>query len=252
LRVISLVPSLTETLLDCGVNVVGRTRFCIHPADKVSQIPAVGGTKAVDWERCAALKPDLIVMDREENTREMAESCPYDWVATHITSVNNVGVAMLLLAERIDNEPLNDLAQGWNELAAITPQAINTLSELPGLECLVGDPAGDIQKIEYLIWRDPWMSIGQQTFIGSVLTLVGLGHALPDHPVPYPALDEDVLPELDTLYLFSTEPFPFARYVAELTAQGFHGAVVDGEFYSWFGSRSYRLLKSHLLQVTAG
>ena len=74
MRVVSLVPSLTETLLECGVEVVGRTRFCIHPADKVADIPAVGGTKEVNWQRCLALEPDLVVMDKEENTLEMAQA----------------------------------------------------------------------------------------------------------------------------------------------------------------------------------
>ena len=65
MRVICLVPSLTETLIECGVNVVGRTRFCIHPKDRVEQIAKVGGTKGVNWERCAQLEPDLVVFDRE-------------------------------------------------------------------------------------------------------------------------------------------------------------------------------------------
>jgi len=71
-----LVPSLTETLLACGVEVVGRTRYCIHPSEAVRDITVVGGTKGVDWGRVVELAPDLVVMDKDENTREMAESCP--------------------------------------------------------------------------------------------------------------------------------------------------------------------------------
>ncbi|WP_428610259.1 helical backbone metal receptor, partial [Sedimenticola sp.] len=76
MRVVSLIPSITESLIDCHVNLVGRSRFCIHPVPQVGHIPVVGGTKQVDWQAMACLAPDLVVLDREENTREMAESCP--------------------------------------------------------------------------------------------------------------------------------------------------------------------------------
>ena len=248
MRVISLVPSLTETLLDCGVDVVGRTRFCIHPKPLVANIPAVGGTKAVDWQRCASLEPDLIVMDREENTLEMAESCPFDWLATHITSVENVGDELKRLAVALQNESLDARGNQWRELAALPPVTLDGLHDLPGQQALIGESDGSYKRVEYMIWRDPWMAVGHQTFIGSVLAKIGLGHLIPDHAVPYPTLNADQIPDPDTFYLFSTEPFPFDRYEVELAESGFNGAVVDGEFYSWFGSRSFRLLSAHLMK----
>lgn len=247
MRVISLVPSLTETLLDCGVEVVGRTRFCIHPADTVSDIPVVGGTKEVNWDTCRGLAPDLVVMDREENTREMADACPFAWHATHVTSVDSVGDELAALAGRIDNHRLRELADGWRALAALPPATFSGWQALPGFRQPIGQQAIEADRIEYMIWRDPWMAISDQTFIGSMLGRVGLGNLLVHRRDPYPDLSGDDLPHDDTFYLFSSEPFPFERYVAELQTLGFNGALVDGEFYSWFGSRSYRLLKDFLV-----
>ena len=76
MRVICLVPSLTETLLECGVDVVGRTRFCIHPASRVAEITRVGGTKGVDWDRCATLNPDIVIFDREKTSRRWRRLVP--------------------------------------------------------------------------------------------------------------------------------------------------------------------------------
>lgn len=243
MRVISLVPSLTETLLDCGVDVVARTRFCIHPATRVASIPVVGGTKEVNWDACRKLRPDLVVMDREENTREMAEACPFPWHATHITSVSHVGGELAALAEKLDNEALRTLASDWDALAARPPAKFSGWEALPGFEQMIGQ-AVDAPRLEYMIWRQPWMAVSKDTFIGSMLQKVGLGDYLANHDAPYPEISD--LPREDTFYLFSSEPFPFARYVDELATLGFNGALVDGEFYSWFGSRSYRQLKNWL------
>lgn len=245
MRVVSLVPSLTETLLDCGVEVVGRTRFCIHPYDIVSSIPSVGGTKQVNWETCSALAPDLVVMDREENTLTMAETCPFPWHATHIRSIEDVGPALAELADVTANQALRELAGKWIVLADMPSAGFNGWKSLPGVQTVIGNPAGTT-KLEYMIWRDPWMAASARTFIGSMLSKVGVGDRLVPHDKPYPTLAANALPRDDTCYLFSSEPFPFDRYTEELARLGFNGALVDGEFYSWFGSRSYRLLDAFL------
>ena len=244
-RVISLVPSLTETLIHCGVDVVGRTRFCVHPEEAVSEIPAVGGTKEVDWDKCRKLAPDLVILDREENTREMADACPFNWIATHVTSVNDVYDALSYIAGHIDCTPLHALAEDWRQLALRPPRHFPGWHDVPGTLRIVGDASRNFDRIEYLIWRDPWMAVSRDTFIGSVLSQVGLGEYLSDYADKYPRLDES-LPREDTFYLLSSEPFPFARYREELENRGFNGAVVDGEFYSWFGIRTYQLLKACL------
>ena len=119
---------------------------------------------------------------------------------------------------------------------------------IPGLIDKVGDPVLEGARVEYMIWQDPWMAISRNTFIGSMLSKVGLGGQLPEHARPYPTLEDESLPRADTFYLFSSEPFPFERYVDDLTQRGFNGAIVDGEYYSWFGTRSYRRLKQTMTE----
>ena len=248
MRVISLVPSLTETLIDCGVEVVGRTRFCIHPQLAVAGIPVVGGTKEANWTRCAALSPDLILMDREENTLEMANSCPFPWMATHITSAAVVGMELRRVAESVNSQDMADLANAWDDLVAIPDLVCQHWKNIPGLLGKVGEPDLEGARVEYMIWQDPWMAISKKTFIGSVLNKVGLGEQLPEYARPYPTLEDEGLPRADTFYLFSSEPLPFDRYVDDLTQRGFNGAIVDGEYYSWFGTRSYKRLKQTMAE----
>lgn len=243
MRVISLVPSLTETLIDCGVDVVGRTRFCIHPEHTVEDIAVVGGTKDVNWTLCQALEPDLVVLDREENTLPMAESCPYPWHATHITSVNTVGAEFEKLAGVVKSDTLAQLGTDWQTLASMPDLDFRGWQSIPAVLDQVGNKTSGFKRIEYMIWRKPWMAVGPQTFIASVLKKTGFGPYLTEHSKPYPELEASTLPDPDTFYLFSSEPFPFGRHVDALTEAGFNGVLVDGEFYSWFGSRSYRLLK---------
>ena len=248
MRVISLVPSLTETLIACGIEVVGRTRFCIHPADAVKKIAVVGGTKDVDWERCLDLKADLVLMDREENTREMAESCPLPWHATHVTSIASLPANLDALASRLESLVLRELAAQWRELNRKPVLTAPAWDQLPGFIAWIGTPpsTAGIDRIEYMIWRNPWMAVSRQTFIGSMLERVGFDAWLKSYPTPYPELDELEVPAAGTFYLFSSEPFPFHRYRDDLENLGFQGAVVDGEFYSWFGVRSLNLLKAYL------
>lgn len=248
MRVVCLVPSLTETLLHCGVDVVGRTRFCIHPTERVKAISIVGGTKGVDWEKISALAPDLVVFDKEENLKSMAEACSYPWHATHITSIGDIAENLFSLATVLQCEPLKQHADEWRQLASRPNLENIQWSNLPGqLKGLKSQkPAAHIDRIEYVIWRDPWMAVGANTFIGSVLSKVGFSDYLATHDEPYPVLAPLDLQRDDTFYLFSSEPYPFLKHIETLKAEAYQGAIVDGEFYSWFGVRSYRAIKNVL------
>ena len=258
MRVVSLVPSLTETLLECGVEVVGRTRFCVHPADQVKSVKIVGGTKQVDWSLCQA--PDLVVFDREENTKEMADTCPFPWMATRVTGVEDVGRELAVLADRVESSALRTLATDWATLAGQACPPPTSRQQLPGLLSRLGPVSKGFDqplnqrfaRIEYVIWMNPWMAISAATFIGSVLRQVGLGDMLVPRSVPYPELTDQDMQRDDTFYLFSSEPFPFPRYKSRLEALGVNGALVDGEFYSWFGVRGHRLLSAYLKARQAG
>ncbi len=239
------MPSLTETLVECGVNVVGRTRFCIHPRERVAHIQRVGGTKGVDWDKCRELKPDLVVFDREENIKEMAESCPFPWLATHMKSVADLAPELARLAEATESSELAKHADDWQQLSNSKSLQQPRFSALPGLLQPLHH-SGSFERIEYIIWRDPWMAVGPTTFIGSMLAQLGFADLLAMHNENYPVLDEREMQRHDTFYLFSSEPYRFLRYHDELLEQGFNGAIVDGEVYSWFGIRSYRALNHYL------
>jgi ABC-type Fe3+-hydroxamate transport system substrate-binding protein len=248
MRVISLVPSITETLIECGVTVVGRTRFCIHPADRVTDIRVIGGTKGVNWAKCADLAADLVIFDQEENREEMADSCPFNWMAIHICSVRDLPAALTRLAERLDNHNLSQLAQEWQQAlvgcAEQEPQAIDW-NKVPAQIMPVRAQRDQYKRIEYVIWRDPWMTISRNTFVGSMLECMGFSGLVPDRNDKYPVLDEAAMQRSDTFYLFSSEPYRFARYAEDLKALNVDGAIVDGEVFSWFGLRSLRALQNH-------
>jgi len=246
MRVVCLVPSLTETLLECGVDVVARTRFCVHPKDQVRDIAIVGGTKGVDWDKCIELHADLVIFDREENLKEMADACPFDWHATHITSTYSIGSELRELAARLDCSELSKLATDWDELANRPAAGQVDWAHVPGQIATLNNHRTSYSRIEYIIWRDPWMAVNSNTFVGSMLEKLGFKGLLADHSKSYPELDDLQMNDPDTFYLFSSEPFPFTKHKQGLIDAAFNGAIVDGEVYSWFGIRSYRALAQYL------
>jgi ABC-type Fe3+-hydroxamate transport system substrate-binding protein len=241
MRIVSMVPSWTETLLRAGIPVVGRTRFCIHPEELVKHIPAVGGTKEVKWDLVADLEPDLILLDREENPLEMAEDSPYPVLATHVHSLETLQFEMQKLGAEFKNQQLT----AWSlQLQGIIDRGPLRWNEevVPGLmEWVISPMRPGPRPVLYVIWKKPWMAVGKNTFIGSVLTQLGaeVVHFIDDEK--YPVIEiEDFK---DVLVLFSSEPYPFHKKIEELRRDGLAGAIVDGESYSWFGVRSLEFLK---------
>ena len=240
MRVVSLVPSWTETLIEAGVHVVGRTRYCIHPSPAVASIPIVGGTKEVDWDLIIDLNPDLILFDKEENPLSMAEECQLPYIATHVSSLESLVRELHRMGEIFKNEKL---FQWSSELAEILqlPRRHWDADKIPGLVQAVQKSASLIQSVVYLIWKNPWMSVSSQTYIGSVLQYLGAPLAAFGDEEKYPVIEPEEFKEC--FFLYSSEPFPFHKKIAELKKLGYSGAVVDGESYSWFGVRSLRFLK---------
>ncbi|MGO4998100.1 helical backbone metal receptor [Oceanisphaera sp. W20_SRM_FM3] len=245
MRVVCMVPSWTETLLACGVNVVGRTRYCIHPAEDVAGIAVVGGTKDVQWEKVAVLAPDLVIFDKEENTRVMADSCPYPYVATHAESVQDMPRALRLLAQQLNNYGLIVLAARFQTVLN-NPSPILS-SSLPLLEHQDVAPSSvlaDERPWLYLIWRKPYMSIGRHTFIYSVFAHLGLAHKLLAFEPNYPELSAQDIAALNPILLCSTEPYPFAKQLATTQQELQQPAVlIDGEPLCWYGIRCLRFLE---------
>lgn len=245
MRVVSLVPSWTETLIEAGVNVVGRTRFCIHP-ESVKDLPIVGGTKNWDFDKIRSLAPDFLILDQEENPKFMAEQQEIPYIASHITHVKDMPSALANLSAALSDSNLQDLATRWKILMAKPSQPLwNYPESIPGLLEWGQKPQQTITKIIYIIWKNPWMAVSRDTFIGSVLEHCGFAGKLLEFPSKYPEIDLADMPDKDsTLLLFSSEPFPFLKQKKDLAQLGFPYAFVDGEKFSWFGVRTLRFLES--------
>ena len=225
-RIVSLVPSLTELLASLGLDeeTVGLTRFCMHPAGWKERKTIVGGTKNVRVDRVRGLAPDLVIANREENVREDVEAIAH--------------FAPVLLT---DIATVDDALHSIREIGAAThrrPQAdalaVTLAESFRQLE--TGEPV----RVLYLIWRDPWMSVGRDTFIADVLRRAGLS-SVTEGRTRYPALTDDEIRRLaPEAILLSSEPYPFAgQHVAEVQALVPEAQVllVDGEAFSWYGPR---------------
>lgn len=245
IKVVSLIPSLTETLIKCGVNLVGRSRFCIHPQPEIESIPKVAGTKDVDWRKVAKVNPDIIILDKEENTLEMAETCPFEYFALHIQSVEDVAPELEKLSEKLENEKLREVAARWRAITKNKLPDNRQIAAMPGMLEWWKKPTVQKQFL-YLIWKDPWMAAGEPIFIQSVLDLLGFSKARINLDEKYPTLNvSDFSPEQTTL-LFSSEPYPFDRYKSEMLELGYSCGLIDGELFSWYGIRSLEFLESEL------
>lgn len=233
-RILSLVPSLTETLfaLGLGDNIVGRTAFCIHPADKIKKVKSVGGTKQVNWQKVTAAAPTHVVLNVDENPKEMAEEMTARGivpVVTHpIEPADNAPLIRLLGGVFGRDEAADDLAKNFEDsLAAIA----------------VARPVMET-RVLYLIWKTPWMTVGPDTYIARTLDLINWRTWAPPAAARYPEIEmtDAVLGDVDRV-LFSTEPFPFGEdhLTAFRTDHPDHAAkaqLVDGEMLSWYGVRA--------------
>ncbi|MGE0171048.1 helical backbone metal receptor [Nocardioides sp.] len=258
-----MVPSWTETLVRCGLPVVGRTRFCIHPAPK--NIPVVGGTKDWSLAKLAKLNPDLVILDREENPKFMAIEAPCEVFATHVTSVGTVALELERLALRLNplsgSAELHRIATRWRAVRDIarTTRQLSFGRDFPGVSEWLHPPSGNVMdprhhQLVYVIWKDPWMCAGRGTFIASMLEILGwpterlwaggaISRSAQRAETKYPMFELQELPK-SAIVFFSTEPFPFHKRKDELRGWVSRPcAIVDGESFSWFGIRSLEFLE---------
>jgi hypothetical protein len=234
MKVISLVPSITETLIEAGIEVVGRTRFCIHPADKVKSISIVGGTKNIDWQKVIDLKADALILDKEENPKAFAEQSPIPYFAYHFEDIKSCAENFKQMSKDLNSKTLNEYALRFKKLK---PKKI----PLDKFVDWISSPptATPTQNIEYIIWRNPIMAVSRSTFIGSVLKY--LGHELPHYETKYPKLSEVL--DKEKTYLFSSEPYPFSNHKDWIRSNSVSSGLVNGESFSWFGIRSLLFLE---------
>jgi ABC-type Fe3+-hydroxamate transport system substrate-binding protein len=226
LRIVSLVPSITELLFDLGLNdeIVGITKFCVHPKEWFQTKTRVGGTKTVSVEKVKALHPNLILANKEENVKEQVEELAKEFsvYTSDITTVAGAYDMMLKVGE----------LTGTKEKAVEIVETIKTR--------LVKPEQAKTLKALYLIWQKPYMAAAGDTFISDMMRHAGLTNVLQDQK-RYPQL---TLEEIKTLnpdvLLLSSEPFPFQQKHADELKQltGIENIkLVDGEIFSWYGSR---------------
>ena len=240
MRIVSMVPSWTETLIAAGGYVVGRTRFCIHPAERVKNIPAVGGTKNWDIAKVKALRPDLVLLDQEENTKEMGQYQETPLLATHVRSVQDLPGELMKIRAATGLEKLADFSRRFERVSIPKPVSPR---ELPGVIEWIREPGKKIDKVVYIIWRNPWMAVSSDTFIGSMLNLFLAPELVLKSEKKYPEIILEHFNTQTTLLLFSSEPFPFAKQRSLMAQMPYPSALVDGEAWSWFGLRSLHFLE---------
>lgn len=225
-RIVSLVPSQTELLHTLGVDVTGITKFCVHPDTWFREKPRVGGTKNVDFRKVDALRPDLIIANKEENDRSQVDrlACRYPVWVSDIHNLTDA-LAMIRAVGELTGRPeaaatlATGIASGFSQLAPHYPL-----------------------RAAYLIWRTArplsFMAAGGDTFIHDMLLRCGFVNHFADRP-RYPAVDPAALAACP-LILLSSEPYPFRdKHRKELETLLPHAVIrlVDGELFSWYGSR---------------
>ncbi|GAA3585520.1 helical backbone metal receptor [Snuella lapsa] len=234
-RIISLVPSQTELLCDLGLadQIVGITKFCVHPCHLLSDKTIVGGTKQLHLDRIKALRPDIILCNKEENTREIVEACQ-SVCEVHVSDVYTIADSLELIGQygvifnKADNASslINTIKAKWNTFE-------NFVQDKPVL------------KVAYFIWKTPWMVAANNTFINYMLQLnkyENVYSRLERYPEVKLTDDMDKTKTVDYAFL-SSEPYPFKEKHKDKLQVYWPDTkivLVDGEMFSWYGSRLLR------------
>ena len=242
-RIVSLVPSLTELLfaLGLGSQVVGRTGFCVHPKPEVKKVAKVGGTKDFDLEKIRALAPTHLVVNVDENPRERVETAAAfvpNVIVTHpMGPLENPALYRLLGGIFRAEAEAESLAR---EFQAAYREAVEATSRQPR------------ERVLYLIWKDPWMTISRDTYIARTLESAGWDQIDVGSAERYPTLYlESILGRVDRV-LLSSEPYAFRRRDVEAVKEAMNVtspvpghsvrtvtvSLIDAQMTSWYGSRA--------------
>lgn len=229
-RIISLVPSLTELLFDLQLEkeVIGITKFCVHPDSWFRSKTRVGGTKNLNLDLIRSMSPDLIFANKEENDQAQIDILAREF-PVWISDIATIPSALLAI------QKIGDITGRSNVALSLSSDIERYFSSLHfnfnHATCL------------YLIWKNPYMSAGTDTFIHSMLSVFGLQNAIQE--TRYPVLSDSVLRKLTPNFIFlSSEPYPFkTQHVEELQRICPESRIflVDGEMFSWYGSRMLKV-----------
>ncbi len=241
-RIVSLVPSLTELLHDLGLerNIVGITKYCVHPTHYLATKTVVGGTKKVNFQVIKDLQPDFILCSKEENTEKMV--LELEKIApVYVTDVNSFDDALdmikklgLILNRRTQSkhiiDKINFRLQAFQE----------TIMDIPTI------------KVAYFIWAKPWMVAGSKTFIDDMLKICRFKNVYANLE-RYPEIDIEKMPLRDKrdVLFFSSEPYDFSDdevYEVLQKNRKILTVYVDGQYFSWYGSRLVKAF-DHFAQI---
>ncbi|WP_034044229.1 ABC transporter substrate-binding protein [Wocania ichthyoenteri] len=230
-RIVSLVPSQTELLVYLGLetSIVGITKFCVHPKDLLRSKTIVGGTKQIKLEKIKALNPDIILCNKEENTKDLVEACE-QICNVHVSDIFNIEDSLELINQygTIFNKK-EDALKITNEIQKETDDFKVFIQKKPTL------------KVAYFIWKNPWMVAANDTFINCLLELNKFENIYktkkryPEIELNGATINKDV-----EVILLSSEPFPFNnshKKEVQMFYPNAHIVIADGEMFSWYGSR---------------
>ncbi|GAA4230374.1 helical backbone metal receptor [Postechiella marina] len=236
-RIISLVPSQTELLCDLGLenSIVGITKFCVHPIDIKGKTTIVGGTKQIHINRIKALNPDIILCNKEENTKDIVEACELI-CSTHVSDIFNIEDSLELIKQ------YGTIFNVENKTALLVH---DILKEVISFKAFI--TSKPTIKVVYFIWKNPWMVAANNTFINYLLdfnkfiNIYSIKNRYPEIELSEFNSNKEV-----ELVLLSSEPFPFnTSHIKEMQLYYPNAKVitVDGEMFSWYGSRLLKAFK---------
>ncbi len=237
-RIVSLVPSLTETLFDLGAGerVVGITRWCVHPRDALADIPVIGGTKDPSIRRIAELHPDLIIANQEENRER------------HVTALREIAPVFVTYPRTVNGalKTIRDLAHLTGSPDAASPIVLNCESLLAR-----ADRLAQRFSTATMIWFEPWMAVGPDTYVSELLTRCGFTNVFVASEGRYPETTlASLIERRPDVILLPDEPFEFVESHRDQITRAFAAAgqrpnvfLLDGSYLTWFGSRTRHALR---------
>ena len=238
-KIISFAPAITDTLFSLHLEeeVVGRTRFCIHPKEKVANVMNVGGTKDMKIERVRALQPDLIIAEKEENTKEMVEQLEKEF-SVFVFEVQTVDDALHMILD------LGKLVDCVDSARLLYERIVEDFATIPS------HYTG--KRVAYVIWKDPYMVVGKNTYIQSLLELLGFVNPFLDYEGRYPEVTiENLRAEALDYFLLASEPYPFREKHQEEFLKIDTNAMpllVDGEMF-WYGVKMLRAVEYFKMEL---
>lgn len=226
-----MVPSQTELLFHLGLEneVIGITKFCIHPSEWFKNKTKVGGTKTLNIELIQQLQPDLIIANKEENQQEQIELLAQQF-PVWISDIKNLNNALRMITD------VGTITNKSSQAKKIHKQIAENFQQLP-------QQFTARKKAAYLIWRKPYMTVNSDTFIHDMMLRCGFENVFANSNARYPEISiEQLEATKPDIILLSSEPYPFSeKHIEELKAsaalKNTKVQLVDGEMFSWYGSR---------------